>query len=168
VNISFAPLRTDAVEYLTDRIGVDFSYGSFQPPNWFCVTARDDEGQIMGVLAAEFQTWFDAKFYTAISNQRCMSKRLLTAIFTALFAQAVRITAEIDTDNRRALRQMQRMGFVYEGFCRLGINGNRDALVFGMLRQDCKYLPGYTGGTTRTLEAHYGQGTEGPGSVRYS
>jgi hypothetical protein len=39
------------------------------------------------------------------------------------------------------------MGFVYEGYRRLGLEGSRDTLVYGMLKDDCKYLPGYTGPT---------------------
>jgi RimJ/RimL family protein N-acetyltransferase len=74
-----------------------------------------------------------------------------------LFSQARRITAFVDVDNQRALKQMQRMGFVYEGYCRLGINGVRDAYVYGMLRDDCRYLPGYTGGTTLIMENDHGQ-----------
>jgi hypothetical protein len=158
MNVSFAPLRPDAVEYLTLHTGVDYSYGgTFQLPNWFCVTARDDEGGIMGVLACEWKTWFEVQFSTAITDPRCMSRRLLRAIFTALFSQARRITAFVDVDNRRALKQMQRMGFVYEGYCRLGINGVRDAYVYGMLRDDCRYLPGYAGGTTLIMENDHGQ-----------
>ena len=161
MNISFAPLRPDAVEYLTRHTGVDYRYGgNFGPPNWFCVTARDDEGMLMGVLACEFKTFFDVHFNTAISDPRCMSRRLLRAIFTALFSKARRITAEVAVDNRRALRQMQRMGFVYEGFCRLGIEGVRDAYVFGMLKDDCRYLPTYTGGTTSQWEMEHGKFTE--------
>lgn len=161
MNISFAPLRPDAAQYLSAHTGVDYTYGMpFATANWFCITARDDEGGIAGVLACEFKTWFDVQFSTAITDPRCMSRRLLRAIFTALFSQCVRITAYVDTDNRKALKQMKRMGFVYEGFCRLGINGVRDAYTFGMLKGDCKYLPGYAGGTTRTLELGYGQGSD--------
>ena len=161
MNISFAPLRPDAVEYLSQLVGIDYRYGvPFAPPNWFCVTARDDEGGIAGVLACEFKTWFNAYFNAAITDPRCMSRRLLRATFTALFSKAVRLTAEVDVNNQRALRQMQRTGWVYEGYCRLGINGTRDAYVFGMLKEDCRYLPGYSGGTTRILETHHGLDTK--------
>ena len=30
--------------------------------------------------------------------------------------------------------------FVYEGFLRCGIEGSRDALMFGMLRHECRFL----------------------------
>jgi hypothetical protein len=161
VNVSFAPLRHDAADYLSEHVGIDYSYGgAFSEPKWFCVTARDDEGHIAGVLACEFKTWFDVHFNTAITDQRCMSRRLLRAVFAALFTRAVRITANVDARNVRAIRQMKRLGFVYEGFCRLGIEGTRDACVFGMLKDDCKFLAGYAGGTTiLTMEPDYGRFT---------
>jgi hypothetical protein len=59
----------------------------------------------------------------------------------------VRLTVEIEPHNRRALRQVQRMGFVYEGYRRMGLEGTRDTMMYGMLKADCKYLPGYKGPT---------------------
>jgi hypothetical protein len=109
------------------------------------------------VLACEFRTWFEASFNTVIVDRRCLTRRLLRAIFTALFTRAVRLTAEVSVNNRHALRLIERMGFVYEGYCRLGINGVEDAFVFGMLKGDCRYLPGYAGGTTITMEMPDGQ-----------
>jgi hypothetical protein len=156
VKISFAPLLPDAVAYLGRKVGVDFSYGSFMPPNWFCVTARTGDGALAGVLACEFRTPFDVTFNAAIGDRRCLSRRLLKAIFRALFSKAVRVTAEIASTNKDAIRMMERLGFVYEGYCRRGINGVQDALVFGMLEEDCKFLPGYAGGTTMVMEKPHG------------
>jgi Acetyltransferases, including N-acetylases of ribosomal proteins len=157
MKISFAPLHVDAIACLSEMTHVDFSAGSFEPPRWFCATARTDRDAIMGVLACEFRTAFDATFNIAILDKRCINRRVMRAIFTALFSQAVRLTAEVSVNNRAALRAIERMGFVYEGYCRLGINGVEDAFVFGMLRGDCKYLPGYAGGTTVTMEMPDGQ-----------
>ena len=78
-----------------------------------------------------------------VLDPRCLSRRVLRAIFTALFAQAKRLTAEVEPDNRRALRQVQRLGFATKGYRPLGLEGARDTIVYGMLREDCRYLPGY-------------------------
>ena len=157
MNVSFAPLRPDAVIYLTDRIGIDYRRTNFESPHWLCVTARNDEGSIMGVIACEFVNSFEAHFNSAVSDPRCATRRLLRATFTALFSRAVRLTALIDPDNTRAMRNAVRMGFIYEGFCRRGINGVRDAYTFGMLKDDCRLLPDYTGGITMIMEPRYGQ-----------
>jgi hypothetical protein len=157
MNVSFAPLEPDASALLSEGTNADFGRGPFAPPHWFTVTARNDEGWIMGVLACEFRTRFEASFNAVIVDRRCLTRRLLRAIFTALFTKAIRVTAEISVNNRAALRVIERMGFVYEGYCRLGINGVEDAFVFGMLRGDCRYLPDYSGGTTITTEMPDGQ-----------
>lgn len=141
--ISFAPLEPDAVEFLTQETGIEFRHINFNGPQWLCVTARRDDGTLMGVAIGEFKTWFDCHFSCAICDQRCMSKRLLRAIFKTIFSRAVRITAEVDPAHRSAIDQVTRLGFVYEGFRRMGVEGNRDAAMYGMLREDCRFLPGY-------------------------
>jgi len=141
VNVSFAPLRPDAVDYLSRGIGIDFHPSApFPPWKWFCVTARDDHGHIMGVIASEGLSHFEGSFHSVVSDPRCATRRLLRATYTALFAQVVRLTALIDPGNTRAIRNATAMGFVVEGLCRRGLDGRRDALVFGMLREDCKFL----------------------------
>lgn len=140
---SFDPLEPDAVVFLSEATGIDFMLTDFNSPHWLCVTARAPNGSLMGVAACEFKTWFDVHFSCAIADRRCMSRRLLRSIFSALFSRAVRVTALVSPDNESAVEQTRRMGFVYEGFLRLGVEGNRDALLFGMLREDCPFLPGY-------------------------
>ena len=87
-----------------------------------------------------------------------MTRRALRAIFTAAFAQAVRLTAEVEPHNRRALRQVQRMGFIYEGYRRWGSKAPATCSCYGMLRDDCKYLPGYKGPTVTAARAAAGTG----------
>lgn len=143
----FAPLKSDAVEFLTEQTGVNYRDMTFD--RWLCVTARGDDDQVLGVWTLEPKTWFDWHMSAAIADPRCLTKRLLQAMFRAVFLRcgAVRVTALVDPDNRRALSQMRRLGFVYEGFLRMGVEGTRDGMMFGMLRADCPWLPGYTGGT---------------------
>ena len=152
MKISFAPLEPDGVAFLYQETEVDFTGAPFD--QWLCVTARNDHGAVVGVLTAEPRTIHDWHFSCAVADQRCMSRRLLRTIFTVLFDRlgAARLTALVSPYNHRAIKQMGRLGFVYEGFGRLMVNGNRDALMFGMLRDDCRWLPGYAGGTILTPE----------------
>jgi hypothetical protein len=148
LSISFAPFAFDAAEFLTQETGIEFRHIDFRSPRWFCVTARREaDDSLMGVAVFEFKTWFDAHFSTAIADPRCMSRRLLRTMFSTVFRQAVRITALVDPHAEKTVALTRQMGFVYEGFLRLGVEGNRDALIFGMLREDCRYLPGYSPAT---------------------
>lgn len=139
----FAPFKPDAVWLLTKTIGIDYTHDDFTAPQWLCVTGREDDGELLGCCMFEFKTPWEAYFSIAIVDPKCINRRIMRAMFTAVFSRAVRITAEIVPGNARAEGQVRRLGFVYEGFKRLGLEGNRDALQYGMLRADCRFLPGW-------------------------
>jgi hypothetical protein len=147
VKVSFGDLPVDAQEMLTTHLRVDFRHCDFKAPRWFSAWARNDLGHIIGIFAIEFPFWFEGRVTIMVLDPRCMSRRVLRAIFTAAFTQARRLTAEVEPDNRRALRQVQRLGFVIEGVRRLGLEGSRDTITFGMLKHECRFLPGYAGPT---------------------
>jgi hypothetical protein len=147
MKVSFGNLPGEAQSLLTKHLRVDFGHCDFKAPRWFSAWARDDAGQLAGIFAIEFPFWFEGRVTIMVLDPRCMSRRVLRAIFTAAFTQARRLTAEVEPDNHRALRQVQRLGFVYEGYRRLGLEGSRDTLVYGMLKDDCRFLPGYKGPT---------------------
>ena len=147
MNTHFGDLPEDAQALLTRRLRVDFSPWVMKAPRWFSAWARDEQGDIAGIFCIEFKYPWEGYVNVVVLDQRCMTRRALRAVFTAAFSQAVRLTAEVEPDNRRALRQVQRMGFVYEGYRRMGLEGSRDVMCYGMLREDCKYLPGYKGST---------------------
>ena len=151
MKVEFGDLPADGQKMLAARLRVDFSRCDFRAPRWFSAWARNDNGNITGIFAVEFPFWFEGRVTVLVLDPRCMSRRVLRAIFTAAFSQAKRLTAEVEPDNHRALRQVQRLGFVYEGYRRLGLEGTRDTLCYGMLRDDCEYLPGYRGPTVTAI-----------------
>lgn len=133
----------DMIDFMRDRLDLDLRGQNLDGPNWFCVTVREQVGgNVVAALACEFKTPFDVSFSAAIDDPDAITKRLLRGIFTALFAKARRITALVDPENGHAENVMTRLGFVYEGFLRRGLDGERDALLYGMLPEDCKFLPG--------------------------
>jgi RimJ/RimL family protein N-acetyltransferase len=137
---SFAPFERDAVLFLTAATGIDYTRTDFRKADWLCVSARDERGKLMGLCAFDFQLPFDAHFSIAIADRRCITRRVMRAMFTAVFRRASRVTALIEPDNADAIRQARVMGFREEGYMRLAVEGTRDALLFGMLREDCRYL----------------------------
>lgn len=139
---SFGPLALDAVEFLSQETGIDYGFIDFTQPHWFCVTKRRDDGTLLGVIACEFKTWFDCHFNAAVADPGFIRAKLLRVVFRTLFTRAVRVTALIDPDNHRAIKNARQLGFVYEGYMRLAVEGRRDALLFGMLADECRFLPG--------------------------
>jgi len=139
--------------FMLQHTGVRFFPESMQGDDWLCCTAVNAKGKVVGVLACEFKNAFDVHFSCAITDPKLMSERLLETIFKTLFSRARRITALIDSTNEHAEVQARRMGFIYEGFLRRGFDGERDALLFGMLPEDCKYLSSPGAVTARSTES---------------
>ena len=142
MKVSFNPLTFEAIELLSAATGIDYTQTEFSDENtWFCVTVR--RGADIGLnVVFEFKSWCDAHVTTVLVDHRCLTRKLLTAMIRSVFTRAARITAHVDPANEVALRQVWRMGFKYEGYLRRGIEGTRDAVVFGLLPEDCPYLEG--------------------------
>ena len=152
----FGDLPPEGQEMLSKHLRIDFSRCTFKGPRWFS-TWVEDRGRIVGIFATDFPFWHEGRINVLVIDPRCVTRKLLVANYTALFSQAVRLTAEVEPHNRRALRQVQEMGFVYEGYKRLGLEGTRDVMQFGMLKNECIYLPGYRPSTViplPTMSAH--------------
>jgi hypothetical protein len=143
VKVFFGDLPADAQAMLTRHLRIDFSPCDFKAPRWFSAWARNDNGHVVGIFAVEFPFWFEGKVTVLVLDPRCLSRRVLRAVFTALFSQAKRLTAEVEPGNLRALRQVQRLGFHFEGHHPLGLEGCRDTIIFGMLKEECPWLPSY-------------------------
>ena len=138
----FGDLPDEGKELLIKHLRIDFSRATFKAPRWFS-TYVEDRGKIVGIFATDFPFWHEGRINVLVRDPRCVTRRLLIANYTALFSQVVRLTAEVEPHNRRALRQTREMGFQYEGYKRLGLEGTRDVMQFGMLKHECIYLPGY-------------------------
>lgn len=159
MKVSFQPDQ-DFLDFMLDELQLDLSRQLLDSPTWFTVTVRNDEDQVVAALACEFWSTFDVKFTAAIADERAITPKLLHVIFGTLFSKAVRITAEVDVDNSAACDRLDRLGFVYEGFKRRGLDGYRDALMYGMLAEDCRYLPGVRAAPDLEPEAPDGQPAE--------
>ena len=157
MKVSFAPFDRGAVFFLSQQTGIDYTHTDFAGKDWLCVSAREDNGKLMGLCCFEFKTWFDAYFSIAIADRRCITRRVMRAMFKAVFSVAVRVTAEIEPSHPHAIRQAELMGFELEGFKRLAIEGRRDALTFGMTKDTCRYLNARPRARLSRLEGNHAQ-----------
>jgi hypothetical protein len=131
----------DFLDFMLDELDLDLSKQHLDGPSWFTVTVRNEHDAVVAALACEFWSTFDCKFTAAIADERAITPKLLHVIFGTLFSKVVRITAEADPDNEATIDRLQRLGFVYEGFKRKGLDGFKDAVLYGMLVEDCKFFP---------------------------
>lgn len=136
---SFAPLDASKKSLMSAATGVDVR--DIDMTTWFCCTAYSRNGQVGGVLACERVSRFEWAFNAVLLDPHVLHRRLLAAIFGALFHDGVvRVSADVRDGNDRAIRQMLRLGFTYEGFKRLGIEGRHDAQMFSMLAWECPWI----------------------------
>ena len=133
----FTPLSPNARLLFNNNTGIDMLHADMS--GWFCVTVLDHD-LIAAVLACEPKTSFDWHFSAVILDPRAITRKLLRVIFSTLFSRAARITALVEPGNDPAIRLMDRLGFTYEGFLRRGLDGRRDALLYGMLPEDCPWI----------------------------
>lgn len=78
----------------------------------------------------------------AFDDPRWALPQTMRALFDYPFQQlgCVRITAVIAKKNKRSRRLCEGLGFRLEGVARKGFDGKQDACIYGMLREECKWL----------------------------
>lgn len=86
----------------------------------------------------------DIELSVAHDNQGIASRELMREVLRYVFAQSncLRCTARIAEDNQKSIKLAERLGFKAEGRLRRGF-GNRDALLFGLLRDDIWPAPAH-------------------------
>ncbi len=78
------------------------------------------------------------------TNAYWCSRSFLRACFRYLFQQLKlrRVTCLIDAENAASISLCMRLGFRHEGTLRARGTLGQDVLIFGMLREECSWLPG--------------------------
>ena len=94
-----------------------------------------------GVVYSEYRG-YDVKASIAATNPQWLSRDVLRQLFDYPFNQlgCARITVAVSDDNPRSERLACWLGFAPEGRLRAGMSTGRDALVFGMLRHECRWI----------------------------
>lgn len=155
MKVSFQPLRTDAIVALSYATGLNYDGAEFSNErDWFCCTVRNEFDMVALVIVFEFKSWCDAHVTTALFDRRALTRRLLTTVIKAVFTRAARITALVDPNNQAAINQVWRMGFRHEGFMRRALDGRRDAMLFGLIPEDCPYLSGTPFRIIQAVQTH--------------
>lgn len=140
--VSFQPLNLPARELLSWMTGTDYTKVNFADDEvWFCCSVFEGQAPAV-VIVFEFKSPHDAHLTLAVVDQKALSRQLITALYRTVFSRAGRVTALIEPGNKRAERQVGRMGFKPEGYLRRGYDGIHDAQLWGLLPEECPYLRG--------------------------
>lgn len=109
----------------------------------FSAIGLEDGGQL--VAAVIYDSWFHPGICGHIASdgtRRWANRAFLRAIFDYPFNQlgCARITAPIAEGNQAAIHFVEKLGFVLEGRLRCAMPDGADRLIFGILKEDCKWL----------------------------
>lgn len=102
---------------------------------------------------------------TAVAWRANVCEYIFNYIFNT--AECQRCTSVTTKGNAKARAFLETMGFELEGKLRLGYDGRRDALIYGLLAKDCRFLRGGAGGidgrgATDTDECYQPSGVSPP------
>lgn len=124
-------------QYLTEKTGMSLTPGMYQA---FMIVDenRDFAG---GVVFSNFRKT-DLEVSCASDHPAAFRNSVCRAIFDYVFKQlnCVRCTSITTKGNKKARAFLEALGFQLEGNVRLGYDGKRDALIYGLLRSECRFL----------------------------
>ena len=102
--------------------------------------ARD--GELIAGAVFSNHRGHDIELSFAAADPRWARRGNLRAVFHYPFRQlgCARVTVVTGRNNARARRLAAGLGFTLEGIVRRGLDGREDAFVFGMLREECRWL----------------------------
>ncbi len=114
------------------------------PQEWGPLTtigiAIEDE-LIGGVVYNNFTKW-SVEYHCSFIRTPKLTRRVLGVLFAYPFNQldVERITTITAARNKRAQRINKAMGFRLEGQARRAFDGIDDAMIYGMLHEECRWL----------------------------
>lgn len=94
-----------------------------------------------GVVYHNFRV-HDVEVSVAFDRADWCLPKTLRALFEYPFCQlgCVRMTAVTPRSNEHTQAFLEGLGFNLEGVARKAINGREDAFIYGMLREECRFL----------------------------
>lgn len=132
-------------KYMHEKLGTDVCT---TPYIAFAVYTEDNKF-VAGIIVSNYRGT-DCEISMAAETANWARKGIMAKVFEHIFVKmnCVRCTCVVEKvrDSRRTRRFLEGIGFVLEGTLRLAYNGKTDALVYGLLRRDCRFLRENQGG----------------------
>lgn len=102
----------------------------------------DNNDLIFGVVYYDYRKPVDIQVCIAADKSNWANRETLNILFGYPFRQlnCRRMTAIISKKNKKSRSICERLGFVYEGNARKAMNNGDDAIIYGLLKEDCKWL----------------------------
>jgi hypothetical protein len=125
-------------EWVGKRIG-GIDYGGSPSTAIGLIDAR---GYLLAGTVYTVYTGNDVMMHVAALTPRSMTRGFVEACFLYPFGQlgCSRVTAMVARENQRSHDFVTGIGFVHEGCLREWYEDGQDAILYGMLRRECRWL----------------------------
>lgn len=99
-------------------------------------------GKLVGGVVFNNYRGFDIHMSAAFDSKDWALPGTIRALCEYPFDQlgVKRVTAITGKKNKRARKVLEYIGFTLEGVAKRGLDGFEDAMIFGMLREHCKWI----------------------------
>jgi len=129
---------TEAVgQYVGDAIGAQF-----QPGTYSAMMVVDEKLDIVAGLLFNNFRMRNVEMTVVSETPVAWRPHVMAALAHYIFVQldCIRVTCFTSKRNSKARKFLEHAGFELEGRIRRGYDGEIDALVYGLLAQDCRFL----------------------------
>ena len=103
----------------------------------------ESNGELIAGVAFENYTKTNISIHVAaLDGRHWLSRDFLFRVFAYPFLQlnCHRVTGLVRVDNIKAQRLDEHLGFVREGVLRRGATDGTDYIIYGMLKEECRWL----------------------------
>lgn len=102
----------------------------------------DQDGQLKAGVVIELKAPFDAYVTVFSLSPKVWTRQTIKGVFEYLFNHlgVSRITCETAKNNKRSRKIIKGLGFRHEGTKKKGLDGKRDAIVYGMTDDECRWI----------------------------
>ena len=99
-------------------------------------------GRIVGGVVYTMYTGNGIMMNVAGADRSWLTRSFLRTVFEYPFKQlgCSRVSGLVRVDNKDAIRFDERLGFVREGVIRKGDEDGTDLILYGMLKEECRWL----------------------------
>lgn len=121
--------------FLAEKIGTQADW-----PDSVTIAITGDDGSLWGAFLFDQYFGHDIRITIASNNPRWVTKANLGDIFYYPFVTAgcVRLSMICDKKNKAVRKLAEGVGFKLEGTIRKGLDGKKDALYYGLLKEDAE------------------------------
>lgn len=134
-----------SVLYGADEQVIDFvckRIPGMEPPEKAVGLGVLQDGKLVGGCVFSNFHGHSIEVSTATDSSTYLTRGMLDQMFGYPFRQlgCVRVTAITREDNVRTQKLLRGLGFTQEGRARKAWDGKHDAIIFGILKEECRFL----------------------------